>query len=237
MKKLQLRKRLRSALRPQDHLVSYSQCGEDLILHFLFSLLQIPHPTYLDIGAHHPSYLSNTYLFYTEGAKGVCVEPNPLLHQNIQAKRPRDTCLNIGIIAAGGSEALNFYVFDDTTMSTFSETIKNEQQATGKSVKQTLLIRVMPVNEVISSHFQTAPNLVSLDTEGLDLAILETFRFDLYRPEVFCIETLTNVAERKMSEIIDFMLSQGYTIYADTYVNTIFVENGVWARRRNEALK
>ena len=41
--------------------VSYSQCGEDLIVQQLFTVVGIDEVHYLDVGAHHPSYLSDTY--------------------------------------------------------------------------------------------------------------------------------------------------------------------------------
>ena len=238
MKGIRLLKRLGAALRREDYQVTYAQCGEDSILRFLFSLLDIPRPTYLDIGAHHATYLSNTYLFYKEGARGVCVEPDPHLCQNIKLGRPHDTCLNIGI-AAGSTGNLSFYVFDDPTMNTFSETVKQDQLRSGRLLQRELQIEVQSINTVIARHFTTAcPNLISLDTEGMDLAILETLDFTKYRPEAFCIETLTNVDDRKMTEIIDFMVSKQYVVYADTFVNTIFVEQGCWtrwlAKRRKE---
>jgi FkbM family methyltransferase len=230
MKGIKLLKRLRAALRREDYQVSYAQCGEDRILHFLFSLLDIPHPTYLDIGANHPTQLSNTYLFYKEGARGVCVEPDPRLCRNIKAGRPHDTCLNIGI-AAGVTGNLKFYVFNNPTMNTFSEIIRDEQLQTGLVLTQELEVEVQSINSVIARHFPTGcPNLVSIDTEGMDLAILETFDFTTYRPEAFCIETITNIEARKMTEIIDFMGSKNYVVYADTFLNTIFVDQERWNR-------
>ena len=47
--------------------ISFSQCGEDLIVKFIFDCLGINSPTYIDIGAHHPHYISNTALFYKNG--------------------------------------------------------------------------------------------------------------------------------------------------------------------------
>jgi FkbM family methyltransferase len=229
MKGIRLIKRLASALRREDCQFTYAQCGEDRILQFLFGLLGISKPSYLDIGAHHPTHLSNTYLFYRDGARGVCVEPDPRLCRNIKNGRPHDTCLNIGI-AAGDTRNLNFYVFNDPTMNTFSEEVKDEQLNAGLILCQQLQVEVQSINSVIARHFESCPNLISLDTEGMDMAILETFDFDTYRPEAFCIETLTNVGDRKMTEIIDFMIVKGYVVYADTFINTIFVEEECWNR-------
>jgi FkbM family methyltransferase len=230
MKGNRMLKRLASALRREDYQLTYAQCGEDRILQFLLGLLGITKPSYLDIGAHHPTHLSNTYLFYKDGARGVCVEPDPRLCQNIKDGRPHDTCLNIGI-AAGDTRNLNFYVFNDPTMNTFSEEVKEEQLHAGLILRQQLQVEVQSINSVIARHFPSGcPNLVSLDTEGMDMAILQTLDFEKYRPEAFCIETLTNTEDRKMTEIIDFMHSKGYVVYADTFVNTIFVEQQCWNR-------
>jgi FkbM family methyltransferase len=229
MKGTRMLKRLAAALRREDYQTSYAQCGEDCILQFLLGLLGIQKPTYLDIGAHHPTQLSNTYLFYRQGSRGVCVEPDPRLCLNIQSGRPHDTCLNIGI-GAGTSGNLRFYVFNNPTMNTFSETVKEEQLKAGLVLRQELEVEVQSINSVIARHFHPCPNLISLDTEGMDLAILETLDFERYRPETFCIETITNIEARKMTEIIDFMHSKGYVVYADTFVNTIFVEQQCWNR-------
>lgn len=77
--------------------VSYAQAGEDLIVGGIFDYLNLPQPTYLDIGAYDPIKINNTYLFYTRGCRGVLVEPNPDLTVRLSTKRPRDTVLPVGI--------------------------------------------------------------------------------------------------------------------------------------------
>lgn len=41
---------------------SYAQCGEGLVIQFIFERLKISNQTYRYIGAHHPTWLSNTCL-------------------------------------------------------------------------------------------------------------------------------------------------------------------------------
>ena len=77
---------------------SYSQCGEDLIIAFLFRSLGIERPGYIDIGAHHPTYLSNTRLLYARGSRGINIEANPALIRRFRTQRPGDVNLNIGIV-------------------------------------------------------------------------------------------------------------------------------------------
>jgi hypothetical protein len=55
---------------------SFSQSGEDLIVHFLLTWqLGIKNISYLDIGANDPFSCNNTYLFYKREFSGVNVEP------------------------------------------------------------------------------------------------------------------------------------------------------------------
>ena len=204
-----------------------------MIANFLFDWLHIPLPTYLDIGAHHPTKLSNTYFFYKKGARGVCVEPDPELHRRIRAKRKKDICLNVGV-GNQNSEA-DFYIMSASSLNTFSKVEAERYQLGGKySVVEKIMVPIIDVNELIEEYFDGYPNFVSLDVEGLDYEILNTFDFQRFRPEVFCIETLTftvDNSERKISEIIDLMKKNNYIVYGDTYINTIFVDSDVWSRR------
>jgi len=213
--------------------ISYSQCGEDLILRQLLTVLGISKVRYLDVGAHHPSYLSNTYLFYENGGNGVCVEPDPTLFKEFGKKRPRDTHLNCGVGIVPGEA--DFFVMSTSTLNTFSKEEAERYQSYGRQrIMKTIRIKLETINDIIRQNFEKSPNLVSLDVEGLDYLILQNFDFDKYRPEVFCLETLSyteDKSERKLTEIVDLMHSNGYTTYADTYINTIFVDAAAWGNR------
>ncbi|HEY5293654.1 MAG TPA: FkbM family methyltransferase [Burkholderiales bacterium] len=235
-----LRYRLMPKLRQLTHnhsencKISYSQCGEDLILQQLFMVLGIYKVSYLDIGAHHPSYLSNTYLFYESGGHGVCVEPDPSLFAEFAKKRPRDINLNCGVGISSGEA--DFFVMSSSTLNTFSRAEAERYQSYGKQrVLQTIRVAMRPVNEILEQYFEKCPNLVSLDVEGMDYLILRNFDFGKFRPEVFCLETLSyteDKSERKLTEIIDLMHENGYLTYADTYINTIFVDSAAWNKDR-----
>jgi hypothetical protein len=43
----------------KDHKISYSQCGEDILINYIFSLRGIVKPSYIDIGANHPFFINN----------------------------------------------------------------------------------------------------------------------------------------------------------------------------------
>ena len=54
--------------------ISYSQSGEDLILLKYLKNKKIEKGKYLDIGAFHPRWVSNTYLLHKKGFTGYCVD-------------------------------------------------------------------------------------------------------------------------------------------------------------------
>lgn len=210
---------------------SFSQCGEDLIVRFIFDTLRVPAPSYLDIGAHHPHYLNNTFLFYAAGGRGVNIEPDPELFAGFTAQRPRDLNLNIGIGTA--EEKLQLFVMSVRTLNTFSPDEAHQLEQGGKvRIERVLEIPVRPVNTVLAEHFgEAAPDFVSIDVEGLDLQILRSFDFARWRPKVFCVETITYSDQRsgiKIPEIAELLHGQGYFSFADTYVNTVFVDRQLW---------
>lgn len=210
----------------RSHLkISYSQCGEDQIAWFIFARLGINHPTYLDIGAHHPNYLSNTALFYKLGARGINIEPDPLLHSAFLKHRPEDVNLNIGISSSPG--VLKFYRMQDSSLSTFSESEARRISAEyGIRIIQTFDVEVKAIDNVLRSQ-QFCPDFLTIDVEGLDIEILNSYDFDSYRPAVICAETISFSLHgdgHKNRELWKLMAQKGYWAYADTYINTIFVD-------------
>lgn len=218
----------------RDYKRSFAQCGEDLISDFVLSSL-MPTVQYLDVGAHHPVHFSNTYYFYCKGAQGVCVEPDPDLFRSIQRKRSRDLCLNAGVGLTGSGTA-PFYVMSNRTLNTFSAAEAKRFETMGSNrIERTINIPLLMINDIMEKHFQNGPDFLSLDIEGLELPVLRTMDFSRFRPKVMCIETITyseDNTERKLTETIDFVLSQGYLIFADTYINTIFVDEEFWRNRK-----
>lgn len=212
---------------------SYAQCGEDLIVDFVMeNRFKISKPSYFDIGAHDPVYLSNTYLFYEKGCKGVLVEPDPILCKGISKKRPKDDVINAGVGVDSATSA-DFYILDCKTLNTFSKEEAERYRHEGHKIEKTLQIELININEIISNKFSNCPNFISLDVEGLDVEILKSFDFKRWRPEVFCVETITytsNFTGSKISSIFEVMEKNEYFVFADTYINTIFVDKRAWSR-------
>jgi FkbM family methyltransferase len=212
---------------------SYSQCGEDLILSFVFQTLGITRPRYLDLGAHHPYYLNNTYLFYRRGAHGVNVEADPRFAARLARARPRDVTLNVGVGPESG--VLEFHVLSAPTLSTFSvQEAKRYTEQFGHRIERTVKVPICTFGQLVDDYFEAVPDLVSLDVEGLDLPILRSIDLSRHRPLVFCVETISYSETgqgRRIVEIDVLMENSGYLRYADTHINTIYVDEARWRQR------
>ena len=215
---------------------SFSQVGEDLIIHYLFKSLKILRPSYLDIGANYPVLGNNTFFFYSRGSRGVCVEPDPKLYLLLKNERPSDTILHAGV-GIMEENAADLYVFPQaySGWNTFSKKDAEQRQAeTGVKIKEIIALPLVSINRLMAEYFDPYPNLISVDVEGLDLSIIKTIDFNRFKPEVICAESISFDLEgrgEKTGEINDFLFSKGYFAYADTHVNTIFCRQDVYKNR------
>ncbi len=213
---------------------SYSQCGEDIIMQSLLSTLDIKHPSYIEIGTNTPIAKNNTYLFYSTGSRGVCIEPDPLLFKEIQRVRKHDICLNVGI-GPSSQESAPYYVMSSKALSTFlkseADAYVRDQNYGKQVIEQVLHIPLVTINSIMEKYFSTCGNILSIDTEGYDSEILRSLDFKHYRPKVICVETARyeGTALTKETELIDFLKTQDYVVYADTFINSILVDKHIYS--------
>jgi FkbM family methyltransferase len=213
---------------------SYSQCGEDLIINFIFNSIGIQTPSFIDIGAHHPEYLNNTAFFYRRGASGINIEPDPTLFKAFEKMRGRDVNINAGIASSEGS--FDFYVMSSPTLNTFSKDEAHNAEKEGYKIVDVKKIGTVSLQTVLNKYAGGRfPDFLSLDVEGIDLEILQAIEYEKTAPTVICVETISfsNTGQGvKNATIIEFLEKKGYLLYADTNINSIFVKKDVWVNRK-----
>jgi len=214
-------------------LSSFSQAGEDAVLRFLFKDYPLPlsSVTYLDIGIRNPVYGSNTFLFYYAGSSGVCVDADATFIPLVREVRPRDKVLNVAVSDSTDTEG-TFY-FMESGGSTLDKDEADRRTSLGTAaIGAVLKVPFVNINDLIRQNFDTYPTLLSIDIEGMDLPVLKSLDLAAYPIPVICVETCmyseTHVRPKDPT-IAEFLMTNGYEIYADTYVNTIFV-NTKWFR-------
>ena len=208
-----------------------SQSGEDSILIYILNALQydIKKVKYLDLGANHAKYLSNTYCLYKSGARGVLVEANPQLVPELNMFRSEDIVLN-KCISDKPDLTMKFYIMNGDGLST--PDYKTAEDAMKKNQKlkivDTVEVPSITINSIFKQYFVTPPEVVNIDIEGEEISILQTIDFNQIRPLIFVIETIPYspqiVYGDKNLEIVKFMEDHHYTEYAFTGINSIFVD-------------
>ena len=217
---------------------SYAQCGEDILAHtILCRQMRIDRPNYVDIGAHDPVRLSNTYLLYRLGSRGLLIEPDPDCVKRLRRKRRHDTVLPAGI-SVDGSRSAKFYRMNQPTLNTFSLTDAEDACRQGPyRIVERMAVPVLPIGEAIDRHLGNRPNFVSVDAEGMDLAILGQYDFARHGPELVCVESAEfcegNLG-RPRQAVFDLLEARGYFLYASTYLNGLFVSRQAWRDRVGE---
>ena len=199
---------------------SYSQEGEDLILHRLFE-----HKTsgfYVDVGAHHPMRFSNTLLFYKKGWHGINIDAMPGSMKAFNKTRKRDT--NLEIPVSDRRETLTYYMFNEPALNGFSRELAQARDGLDdyRLIAQQDIITAT-LEEILDQHLPDKQEIdfLSIDVEGLDLQVLKSNNWEKYRPAFVLAEILeSSIDTLASSDVHAFLAGVGYAPYAKT-VNTV----------------
>ncbi|QEH66974.1 FkbM family methyltransferase [Cellulosilyticum sp. ST5] len=212
--------------------MTYSQSGEDAILAYVVIMLGLNFKdiTYVDLGANDPIEINNTYMFYEQGSRGILVEANPGLIDNLKKKRQGDTVLNFAIDTRDGEE-IPFYIMNVSSMSTMShqgalDAIKVNPDLSIEKIEK---VQTITINTLFEKYNKgKAPEILNIDIEGEDMDIIKSIDFSKYRPILIVVEMIEFGNElmysTKNQQIVQYIKEQGYNEYAFTGINSIFID-------------
>jgi len=203
---------------------SYSQFCEDMILKNIFNKKK---GFFIDIGAHHPFRLSNTYFFYKKGWSGINIDPLPGCMKLFNRFRKRDINLELGI--SKENSILNYFAFEEPAFNTFSdESAKKYIETNATKLIYQKKIECFPLRNILDSHLKENQTIdfLSIDAEGLDLEILESNDWNIYQPKVILIEIHDfNFDYISENLIYQFLKEKKYSLYASTGITFFFIRN------------
>ena len=171
-----------------DYRVSYAQNREDIILEAFFP--ERKEGFYADVGANDPTHDSVTKLFYDKGWRGINIEPNKRIYEQLCEKRPLDTNLNIGVSDSDGLLKFREYP-DGDGLSTFSKEIQDKYETSRSDLTDNFHEYDVAV-ETLASIFESCKivqiNFMKIDIEGHEYFALKGNDWERFRPQVICIE-------------------------------------------------
>lgn len=222
---------VKTELKREGIAVTSSQSGEDAIIRYILNMVTISPAdiTYLDLGANHAISLSNTYTFYKDGARGVLVEANPDLVQELKGYRPEDIVIN-RLVSTGEDVRLPFYILNGDGLSSFDKESIDDALSKNHHLKLEKVVEVQSISfkEIQEKYFQEAPILLDVDIEGYDFEIIKAIDYELWRPLIILVETIDYsadiVLDGKRNDIVEFLKTKGYVEYAFTGINSVMVD-------------
>lgn len=202
----------------EGFVVSYAQGGEDLIIKKLLGNKRSGF--YVDIGCNNPIQKSNTFKLYLKGWTGICVDGNAALIDKFKKIRPRDLCLHQ--VLSDKVEKLTFYVNKNNhEYSTVDAGIAGDWSHTQQVEK--MEVQADTLSNVLNKHLNGRHiDLLCIDVEGHDLAILLGNDFSKHRPGLICTEAGTSIVHSLEHPITQFLVSRGYDYVACCGENMYF---------------
>lgn len=210
---------------------TFSQCGEDIILDSLFEGCAVYNGTYMDIGANHPVKFNNTYRFYKNGWRGFNIDPLSDGIKAFNSIRSGDTNIAVGIGDTTGMR--DFYQMLPSTLSTFNKDVAENYCCLGHSIKQIKPVQFLSVRDLISKYkIPRDLDLLSIDIEGGEFDVIKSLLQGGVLPKAMVCETIDYVPDmrssRKNHDLIERIKGLGFWAYADTFINTVFVNKAFW---------
>jgi FkbM family methyltransferase len=162
----------------------YSRNLEDVML--CRALAGVAEGSFLDVGAGHPVYDSNTYALYQRGWRGIALEPIEEAATLWQKERPEDLLIAMAAAAEPGETTLHLMPHA-TQISTLDASQAADWQREGYQIEPRR-VPVTTLNEVLDRFQEGELHLMSVDVEGLEREVLAGLDLARYRPWIIVIE-------------------------------------------------
>ncbi len=195
--------------------ISYAQEAEDLLLFNVYKRQR--EGFYVDVGAHHPTRFSNTHIFYAYGWSGINIDPHPDSLALFERDRPRD--INLQVAISDKAEPLTFYMFDETSVSSFDEALSKGPRRARYNIVGTTTLVPRRLDEVLGEHLPEGQSIdfLNVDVEGFDLNVLRSNDWSRFRPTFVLVESLEHRPDAVTNDPhFEFMVAQDYALYCQT---------------------
>jgi FkbM family methyltransferase len=180
----------------------------------------------VEVGANDGISGSTTLFFEKLGWDCLLVEPNPALCELIRASR-RSTLMECAASDKAGSTVL--LVAEGAPWAHAVSTINSDAKALATLESYGLTWREVRVqtralDEILESlKIDREIDFISIDVEGHELAVLQGFSVERWRPRILLVE---DNSDRKDPSVRNYLKSRGYLPFARSGVNDWYARQG-----------
>jgi FkbM family methyltransferase len=179
---------------------SQSQLRQDL---FVLSELGFKRGGFfVEFGAASGKELSNTWLLEKQfGWSGILAEPAKCWHERLAANR---TCVvEHRCVWKSTGDRLGFSEAKEAEISTLTSFKEGDQHAASRRSSRHYQVQTISLSDLMADHKAPAqPDYLSIDTEGSEFEILETFDFKCYPFKVITCEHNFTPAREKINGLL-----------------------------------
>ena len=191
----------------------YSQEGQSKLVDDL--LKKRTNGFFIECGAGDGEHLSNSLFFEkSRNWTGLLIEPNPTTFSDLRKKNRHSYVLNTCVSPTGRVGVLNFTLGSLVGgLTDFMETTHKRVILRGKRVTGYVQVPCFPIGSVLRSIGVSHVDYFSLDVEGPEMDILQSFPFDDVTVDVLTIEVFVHECVRcthsKAKQVREFFKQLG----------------------------
>ena len=175
----------------------FSETGEDLALSQIF---KEPFGHYLDIGAQHPIFGSNTYFFYRKGWSGIAIEPQERFNVLWKIFRRRDKFFNL--LIGNSNLPVEFAEFENSLLSSADQDTILKHINNGK-IPDYKTFQPVSLSSLLAKKIEPEdPFFISIDVEGMELKVLKGIDFNIFNFKYLLVECVSNEKYLKISSFL-----------------------------------
>ncbi len=170
--------------------ISYSQSGEDLVVTNYLKYKNIEKGKYLDIGAFHPRWASNTHFLHKKGFSGFCVDLDEKRLRWFRFARGNKVQTICGAVSNSNDEFIEVYKFKRKSPFSLIDTTSLEHaeyfSAKGNNKYEIIKVKNFHINEIFKKVGKI--NVLNIDIEGKDFDVIKSSNLEIIDPEIILIE-------------------------------------------------
>lgn len=172
----------------------------------------------IDVGAYHPTWLSNSYDLEQAGWLAVCFEPNPYCIPELL--KERENVIQCAVSNAN-IDWVEFYIYrtghGPNNMAGHTGLIEKDQ-ASKAGEAEVVLVIVRTLDTLLQNLAVSDVDLLCIDTEGTEMNVLRGFDIRAWMPDVIVIENI----EPGNTEQSNYLHERGYYLHKRILFNDIY---------------
>ena len=186
---------------------------------------------FVEVGANHPQFASQTWHLEQLGWTGVLVEPQPDLADNLRRHRTARVFAVACSSQTNAGQQMKFHVAGALS------SLDPDRMAPGAELQRVIEVPIRTLDDVLIEAQAPVPiDLVSLDVEGHELQVLDGFTLGRWQPRLILLEDHVGDLSKHR-----FLSAQGYRLIRRVENNGWYVPGdavvGVTPRQRWEIVR